>query len=226
MARGVGDAVIQIAAESSLLDLRQDVAICGADQAELSLLPGVSTDTLEGSLLHHAEELRLQAEWELPNLVEEQRASVRHRKRAIAWSGSARVGAPLVAEELAPRKLGNDSGAIHHDESFLFGRASSAWMSCAASSFPVPLSPSMSTDPSVNFAISTIRRRAEVHARLLPIRFFSTKLDRRIWSTAAQRSRRATIRRAVIAAPSQTTTSAAPARSSVQNAVAVQPFLR
>ncbi len=64
--------------------------------------------------------------------------------------------------------------------SFLLGRGSRAWMSWAASSLPVPLSPSMSTGLSVNLAISTMRRSDAVHARLLPMRFFSTRLVRRI----------------------------------------------
>ena len=101
-------------------------------------------------------------------------------------------------------------------------RASSAWMSRAASSFPVPLSPVMRTGESVNRAISTIRRTTDRQARLSPTSRSRTSGSAVRSSTCCQRLRRA----ATVAGPcdgSQTKTSLAPASSNRQSAPSASP---
>ena len=59
-------------------------------EAELAALPAVAAEPLVLALLHHAQQLRLQRQAQLADLVEEQRAAVRQRERAVARAGSRR----------------------------------------------------------------------------------------------------------------------------------------
>src|SRR5262249_55645072 len=113
---GARDAVIEVAAKATRFDLGQEVAVRGADEPEMRRVPRVAADALVASLLHDAEELRLQRGRQLPHLVEEQRAAVGEGEGSLARPGRAGEGAALVSEELAARELGDDRRAIEDDE--------------------------------------------------------------------------------------------------------------
>ena len=79
-----GDAVIEIAAEPSVGDARQQIAVGRAHEPELGVLPGVAPDALVLMLLHDPQQLRLQRQRQLADLVEKQRAAVGQREGAVS----------------------------------------------------------------------------------------------------------------------------------------------
>src|SRR4029077_16879302 len=95
-----GDAVVEIAPDPPLLQLAEELPVGGADEPEARLLPGVAPQPLVGALLHHPQQLGLEAEGELADLVEEQRATVGQGEGSLAGGDGAGEGALLVAEEL------------------------------------------------------------------------------------------------------------------------------
>ena len=75
-----------------------------------------SADSLDGSLLQHAEQLGLRARRQVANLVEKQRAAVGLLEAADAPGVGAGERAALVAEELALEQRLGDRGAVDRDE--------------------------------------------------------------------------------------------------------------
>src|SRR5690606_25237155 len=73
-------------------------------------------DALEGPLLEHAQQLRLELGSELRDLVEEEGAAGGELDPAAASRDGAGEGALLVAEELALEQRLRESGAVHRDE--------------------------------------------------------------------------------------------------------------
>jgi hypothetical protein len=115
-ARHRGHAVVQVAPEAPRLHLGAQVAVGRAHQAEVGAPPRVAAHALVRALLHGAQELRLLRRRELAELVEEERAAVGERERAVARADGAGEGTPLVAEQLAPRELGDERRAVHEHE--------------------------------------------------------------------------------------------------------------
>ena len=108
--------MVQIASESTFLDLSQEISVGGAHKSKRRRLPRVAPDSLVGAFLYDTEQLRLQGQRELADFIQKQGTSTGKGKRAI--SGGERVGerATLVSEELAARELRYDRRAVQHDE--------------------------------------------------------------------------------------------------------------
>ncbi|MCY1305363.1 hypothetical protein D9M70_551620 [compost metagenome] len=67
-----GDPVVQVAAKTAFSHELLQVAVAGADQAELGAVPYITSDPLVGTLLDHAQQLRLQLQRQFADLVEEE----------------------------------------------------------------------------------------------------------------------------------------------------------
>ena len=86
-----------------------------AIDADVDLDRLLAADALEPALLEHAQELGLQAERQLADLVEEQRAAVGHLEAAGLLFGRAGERALLVAEQLALDQRLGERGAVDGD---------------------------------------------------------------------------------------------------------------
>ena len=67
---------VEVLAEAALPDLLLEIAVRGAEHADVHLDLRPPSEPAEPPLLEHAEELRLQLERQLADLVEEERAVV------------------------------------------------------------------------------------------------------------------------------------------------------
>ena len=86
-----GDAVVEVARGTARRRRPPQVAVRRADEAELACAARCCRPTrLYVLLLHHAQQLRLQRQRQLADLVEEQRAAVGQRERAVARRHRAR----------------------------------------------------------------------------------------------------------------------------------------
>ena len=120
--------------------------------------------------------------------------------------GGGRAGerALLVAEELAARTAtARPCCSRAPPAASCCGRGSSSWMSCATRSFPVPLSPVISTAASVNRATSTASRSTARQAGLSPTRKLRTWRHSTSSSIVCQRRRRSATCRAVAVGPAR-----------------------
>ena len=82
--------------------ISREVAVGRGDDADVDLdRASVPPTRSNSALLEHAQELGLQAERQLADLVEEQRAAVGHLEAAGLLLGRAGERALLVAEQLA-----------------------------------------------------------------------------------------------------------------------------
>ena len=87
------------------------------------MIPGVAAYPLEGALLDHAQELRLQDRRQLADLIEKEGAAVGEREHAVALGDSTRKGAALVTEKFAPGQFRHDGRAVkHHDRPLVLAR--------------------------------------------------------------------------------------------------------
>ena len=76
--------VKQVLAKSSRLDLLFEVAVRGGEDARVGLDFAIRADALKASVLRHAEQLGLELRRHLADLIEENRAAVRHLEPADA----------------------------------------------------------------------------------------------------------------------------------------------
>ena len=211
-----GDPVVEVVAEGAFRLLVGKVAIGGADEPEGALAPRVAPDPLERALLDDPQQLGLEGHRELADLVEEERAAVRQLERALAGGGRAGERPLLMAEELAPGQ-GCDHGAAVQDHQPLLARPRVELVDeLGDRSFPVPLSPVISTAASVKRATSTASRSTACHAGLSPTRKSWTWRHSTNSSMICQRRSRSATCRAESAGSDQLNTSEAPAWSSPQ----------
>src|ERR1041385_2641579 len=95
------DAVEKIFTESAGGDLMLEVAIGGADHARFRARIFLRANAAEFSVLKHLQKLRLQAQAELANFIEKERAAIGQGDEAgLGGIGSGEC-ALLIAEELA-----------------------------------------------------------------------------------------------------------------------------
>ncbi len=91
-----------------MLDGLRRIDVGGGDQAHVDRLFFLSAEPPDGSLLQHAQQLRLDAGRHLGDLVEEQRARVSKLEAAWPPLHRARKGAPFVTEDFVlEQRLGN-----------------------------------------------------------------------------------------------------------------------
>src|SRR5262245_38407147 len=117
------EAVVQVLAESFLLDLFEQVSVGGGDDADVHPDRGGAAHAVELALLEHAEQLHLGFRGQFADLVEEQRAAVGQLEPPLAPGDGAAEGALLVAEQLALDQAGGQGGAVDLDERLALARA-------------------------------------------------------------------------------------------------------
>src|SRR5215208_4826658 len=77
------DSVIKIVTKATVRHHRTQVAIRGGNHTHVNTDLVCTTNTPDLSLLKRTQELRLHADVELPNLIEEQRPAIRDLKQAL-----------------------------------------------------------------------------------------------------------------------------------------------
>ena len=94
------DAEIQVLAQLAVAQRGIEIDVGGADQPEVHAHDAVAADRPVLALLQHAQELGLQIRRHLADLVEQQRAALRHLEQPFLVGRGAGECALLVAEEL------------------------------------------------------------------------------------------------------------------------------
>src|SRR5262249_28441272 len=92
-------AVEQILPESSLLDLRAQIAVRGGNDPHIHLNDNLSTEPLDLSLLNHAQKIRLHSERKLTDFVQEDRAAIPLFEQSFLLGDCAGESASLIAEQ-------------------------------------------------------------------------------------------------------------------------------
>ncbi len=99
--RDFADAVVQIVAEIALADQRIEIAVGGADDAQIQWNRRASADALDDAFLQDPQHLRLQGGGHFPDLIEEHRTAIGVLEFAGRALGGAGERALLVTEQLA-----------------------------------------------------------------------------------------------------------------------------
>ena len=111
-----GEAVEEVGAKRAAVDLGREIAVRRGDDADVGGDDLRRAETADLAGLDGAQELGLDVEWELADLVAEERATVcgfEHAHRGFAGAGECAL---LVAEDLIFEELLGDRGAVEHDE--------------------------------------------------------------------------------------------------------------
>ena len=161
------ESVVEILAEGLFLDRFQQVAVGGGDDADIDPDRRLAADAVEFMLLQDVEQLGLDLGREFADLIEEDGAAVGELEAADAPGDGAREGPLLVAEELALHEPVGRALQLTLMNG-LSARLLVEWMARAISSFPVPVSPVMSTEASVGATRRTSSSTAD-SAGLLPM---------------------------------------------------------
>ena len=148
--------MVEVLAESAAAYRLLEVAMRRRDDADVASDRHVVADTLEYTLLQHAQELYLHRGAHVADLIEKQRAALGDLEAALAGGDRAGEGALLVAEELGLEELGGIAPQLTATNGRL-RRGLRSWMACAVTSLPVPDSPRIRT---VESWTATCRMRA------------------------------------------------------------------
>ena len=111
-----GQTVVEVFAKRAFVDHLAEVAVGGGDDAHVDRDHLRPADALNLARLEHAQKLRLKADVELADFVEEQGAAVGHFEAAALAVGGAGERAALVAEQNALDEVGWNRAAILNDE--------------------------------------------------------------------------------------------------------------
>src|SRR5712692_10057323 len=110
------DAEIEILAEAPLAQRGVEVDVRGADQAEIDVHDPVAADRPVLALLQDTQQLGLEIRRHLADLVQQQRAALRHLEQDFLVHRRAGERALLVAEELRLDEILRDGRAVDLDE--------------------------------------------------------------------------------------------------------------
>ena len=110
------ESVVQILAERALLHHPLEVLIRRRDDAQVDRDVLGAADATERAALEHTQQLDLQHGRHLADLVEEQRATVRHLHETQLLGAGIGERALLVTEQLRLEQFGGDRGAVDLDE--------------------------------------------------------------------------------------------------------------
>src|SRR5581483_2100378 len=111
-----GDAMVQIQSKLALVYHPNEIAIRGANQAKISCLPRIAAYALIRFLLDRSQKLSLQVKRHFTDFIQQQRAPICRRKRALSLRDGACKRAALVAEKFAAGKLWHQRSAIHRHQ--------------------------------------------------------------------------------------------------------------
>src|SRR5262245_17814786 len=113
----------KIAAEFAVSDHLAQVAVGRGDQAHVHANRSRAAQAFLLLLLQSAQQFRLEFEWNVANLVQEQTSTVRQLKPADSLRDSAGEGAFLVAKQFALQEAGGNGRAVEFDERSVPARA-------------------------------------------------------------------------------------------------------
>src|SRR5215218_1677 len=108
--------VVEIRAESSLLDALRERLVGGGENARVAPQLGGAAEATEGPLLEHLEQLRLHLGDDLADLVEEEGAAPGDLEQPALGLLRVGEGAALVPEQLTLEEGGAERRAVHFDE--------------------------------------------------------------------------------------------------------------
>ena len=108
--------IVEILAETPSLDFFFESAIGGGDDANVGSACLGLADPLELTLLQNAEKLALHLEWNLGDLVEEQRALIGELEPADTVLDRPGERTLHMTEELTLEQFSGDGRAVHLDE--------------------------------------------------------------------------------------------------------------
>src|SRR5262249_47263784 len=111
-----GEARIKVAAEGASFDGDGEVAVGGGDDADVDCGGTRRADGADLARREGAQELGLERQRHLPDLIEEERASVGGGEEAVALLRGSGEGAGDVAEELALGEIGREGSAVEGEE--------------------------------------------------------------------------------------------------------------
>ena len=95
------ETVVEIAAKLLVRNHRDEVPVRGGQQPDIDANRPGAAEPFELLLLQHTQQLRLQLQRNIADLVQEERAAVRHLEAADPLGDCPGKGALLVSEELA-----------------------------------------------------------------------------------------------------------------------------
>ena len=150
----------------SVVDHLAEVAVGGAEDADVDPERVVLADAADLARLEEPEQLDLHALVELADLVEEERAAVGDLEEPLAVGVGAGEGPLAVAEELALDEVLGQGPAVDRDEGAGRRGRLLSWRLRAISSLPVPVSPRIITLASVGAIVSIRRRTCCIDGRL------------------------------------------------------------
>jgi len=110
------DAVEQVVAEASLLDLAVEVAARGCHQPDIDANRALPAHATDFGALDGAQQLGLELQRQVADLVDEERAAVGTFEHALAGCDRARERAAFVSEQLRFDQVRCDGGAVEHHE--------------------------------------------------------------------------------------------------------------
>jgi hypothetical protein len=174
-------AIVEVLSESALPDGAGQIHVGRGEDTDVDLDRAVAAHRLEATLLQDPEQLRLKLDGQLADLVEQERASVGHLEAARAIAVRSREGALDVTEELALQQAGGDGRAVDRRERLVRPGAPLV-MARARRSFPVPVSPRISTGVCVSETCRALRARSRMAALRLVSRIPSA--SPRSWSSS------------------------------------------
>ena len=108
--------VIQVFTEQTLAHHRREIAVGGAQHPHVHRHLSRRADPSKCRRIQHPQQLHLRRQTDFANLVEKDRAAVRHLEQTRFCAVSARERAAFVPEELALKERLLQGGAFDHDE--------------------------------------------------------------------------------------------------------------
>ncbi len=183
-------AVEQVLPEAPVLDRRLEVLVRRGDDPRVDGVAPGRADRPDVLLLEHAQQLDLERGRKLGHLVEEDRPAVSRAEQAERVGHRPRERAADVTEELGFQEVGGTAPQL----TVMKGppaRAESRWIAAATSSFPVPLSPSISTGESAGATRTIMPFTASIAGETLTSSLMRSCSPRRLRSALTSwRSRR------------------------------------
>jgi hypothetical protein len=104
--------IVEILADTAFLDGLLQIAIRGRDDPDVERNFRASPHGSGGSLLERPKKLRLETERHVPDLVEEESATLRLEQQPPVVLARVREGATNVSEQLALEQLLGERGAV------------------------------------------------------------------------------------------------------------------
>ena len=153
------DPEVEVLAEAALADRGLGIEVGRADEPEVHGHDPGAAEPPHRAVLEHPQELGLEIRRHLGDLVEEQRAPVRLLEQPRLVRGGAGERALDVAEQLGLDEVLGQRRAVDLDQGPV-GAGALACTALAASSLPVPLSPTISTlasEPATDSSSSNTR---------------------------------------------------------------------